>query len=165
MKRITAWVVCLLMSALLFGCGQQASNSGKTELRWSGYAFPAYDKFRYDESAAFEKIHPEVKIKYEPIGGNYAGKIMTQLAGGTAPDVFFVPPSMYCDFIKRGVLMDLTPYLDKDKEFVRQYYPALVTNVKYQGKIYGVVSNNSFSVMYYNKDIFDKMKMPYPTND
>ncbi|MDD3925453.1 MAG: extracellular solute-binding protein, partial [bacterium] len=25
--------------------------------------------------------------------------------------------------------------------------------------------NNSFPVMYYNKDIFDKMKMPYPTND
>ncbi|MDD4558305.1 MAG: extracellular solute-binding protein, partial [bacterium] len=93
MKRITVWVISLLLSALLFGCGQQ--ESGKTELRWSGYAFPAYDKFRYDESAAFEKLHPEVRIKYEPVGGNYPGKIMTQLAGGTAPDVFFVPPSMY----------------------------------------------------------------------
>ncbi|MFA7373477.1 MAG: hypothetical protein WC074_07975 [bacterium] len=34
MKRITIWVISLLLSALLFGCGQQ--ESGKTELRWSG---------------------------------------------------------------------------------------------------------------------------------
>jgi multiple sugar transport system substrate-binding protein len=163
MKRITIWVISLLLSALLFGCGQQ--ESGKTELRWSGYAFPAYDKFRYDESAAFEKLHPEVRIKYEPVGGNYPGKIMTQLAGGTAPDVFFVPPSMYWDFIKRGVLMNMTPYLDKDREFLKQYYPTLVNDVNYEGKVYGLVSNCSIPLLYYNKDIFDKMKVPYPTND
>ncbi|MFA7373478.1 MAG: extracellular solute-binding protein, partial [bacterium] len=104
-------------------------------------------------------------MKYEPVGGNYPGKIMTQLAGGTAPDVFFVPPSMYWDFIKRGVLMDMTPYLDKDREFLKQYYPTLVNDVNYEGKVYGLVSNCSIPLLYYNKDIFDKMKVPYPTND
>ena len=166
MKRITALSACLALLLTALGCGREAENIGKTTLRWSAYAFPSYDKFRYEESAAFEKIHPEVRIKYEPISGkNYAGKIMTQLAGGTAPDVFFVPPNLYWDFIKRGVLADMTPYLDKDKEFIRQYYPALTANVKYRGKIYGLVSNCSIPVLYYNKNIFDKMKMPYPTND
>ncbi|MDD3927161.1 MAG: sugar ABC transporter substrate-binding protein, partial [bacterium] len=155
-----------LAVAILFslGCGQQGADSGKIELRWSGMAFPAYDKFRYEQSSLFEKLHPEVKIRYEPISA-YTSKIMTQLAGGTAPDVFFVPAAMYSGFVRRGVLMDMTPYLDKDRDFLKQYYPALLANVNYEGKIYGLVSNNSFPVMYYNKTIFDKMKMPYPTND
>jgi len=164
MKRIAIMASIITILASL-GCGQQGRDDGKVELRWSGSAFPAYDKFRYEQSSAFEKLHPEVKIKYEPVSGAYTSKIMTQLAGGTAPDIFFVPASMYFDFVRRGVLMDMTPYLEKDKGFIKQYYPALLAGMNYKGKVYGLVSNNSFPVMYYNKDIFNKMKMPYPTND
>ncbi|MBI4243293.1 MAG: sugar ABC transporter substrate-binding protein [Planctomycetes bacterium] len=167
MKNILSFVVLCFLVLCIAGCSEKkAKDEGKKILlRWSGYAFPEYDKFRYEQSALFEKIHPNVKVKYEPITGDYTSKILTEMAGGTAPDIFFVPPIMYYDFIKKRALTDLTDFVKEDEEFFAQYYPALMEDVDFKGRKYGIEANSGFYVLYFNKDIFDAVHMPYPTND
>ncbi|MBI4356462.1 MAG: hypothetical protein HY559_01090 [Gammaproteobacteria bacterium] len=64
----------------------------KVQVRWSGYAFPEHDNFRYEQSAIFEKSRPGVKVKYEPVPGDFTSKILTQLVAGTSQTYFLFLP-------------------------------------------------------------------------
>jgi len=155
------WIL-LLCSILCFsGCARQESK-GKIELKWSGYAYPAYDKFRSEESKKFEKIHPEVVVKYEPVPGDFRSKILTQLAGGTAPDVFFVPLGDISGFAKRGTLVDLTPYIEKDRQYFSKIHPLLMKAQTYKGRYYALPGNCGTNLLYYNKGLFDEAGLKYP---
>ena len=164
-KRNELILFSILALLIIVGLGGCKKEDNKITLRWSGAAYPGYDKFRSEQSALFEKNHPKVNVKYEPVSGNYTGKILTQFAGNTAPDLIFVPPFIYQEFLKKGVLVDLTDWIARDKEYFAKFLPAVMANGEYKGRRYGIVSNNSLPVLFYNKDIFDAMKIPYPTND
>lgn len=93
MKKIVTLAVtivtigCLLVNS---GCWEKHGRD-KIVIRWTGYSYPVYDKFREEESKKFEKLHPDILVKYEPITSDYKPKLLTQIAGGNAPDLFFIP--------------------------------------------------------------------------
>ena len=37
----------------------------------------------------FNKKHSDIEVEFIPIPGEYDQKILTQLTGGTAPDIFY----------------------------------------------------------------------------
>ena len=60
-------------------------------VRLSGWvSSPIEDKMVQELVAEFEKKHPDIKVNYEPIPGNYMDKIQLMLATNTAPDVFYL---------------------------------------------------------------------------
>lgn len=69
-----------------------------------------------EEAAVYAGISDEVaakigvKLTYEPggsEGANYQDQLKTELAGGTAPDVFWIPGTDVADFATRGLILDL----------------------------------------------------------
>lgn len=112
-----------------------------------------------------------VVFQHVPVGGgqtvNYVQKILTQMAGNTAPDVIFMEVNIFVDFCFKDVLVDLTPYIKNDNEFnIKDFYPGVVDRFTYQNKIYVIPRDTApFNCVFYNKDLFDRKNIPYPKND
>lgn len=152
----------VILVSLLTGCSTQPGKEreGKILLRWSGYAFPVYDKFRRDESKNFEKENPEVVVRYEPEAGKYVGKLLTQIASNTAPDVFLV--SDLSTYISKNTLVDLTDWYEEDKDHFKDIHPALIEAHLWNGKLYALPGNCGIDILYYNKKLFDEKGLDYP---
>lgn len=162
-KHLLLIMLMFIMSVLLIANGCRGPKQKKSIImRWSGYAYPKYDKFRSEESKKFENMHPEVIVKYEPISGDYNTKILTQIAGGTAPDLFFLSSAFLWDYVNRGILCDLTDSVERDKTYFAKLLPILQEMDRVNGKTYTLPANLGTNILYYNKKLFDEAGVSYP---
>ncbi|MBU9713880.1 ABC transporter substrate-binding protein [Evansella tamaricis] len=114
--------------------------------------------------AAFEDIHPNIKIEYEMAAfDDYFTRLQTQIAGNNAPDVLELNYENFVSYASRGALMDLTDLLAEDSEFD----PTVLNQeafkaFQYDGTQYGMVESFSNVVLFYNKELFDEAGVNYP---
>lgn len=112
----------------------------------------------------FEQQHPNIKISLEPCPQGYEDRVIVSLAGGKPPDVFLW--WNYPRLMELGALEDLKPYLDSDTTIaLEDFYPNLVKDIIYKGKVCGLLKDFTPAVLYYNKDLFDAAGIPYPDSD
>lgn len=105
-------------------------------------------------AAGFKKLYPQVTIKYEPISGDWTSKLLTQIGGGNAPDLFWAE-EIY-SYASRGALEDLNPYFEKLGEDRDDYFQGMFLNGTYKDGLYMLPREYNKVVTYYNKKIFDK---------
>lgn len=105
--------------------------------------------------ADFEKQNPDIKIDFMHIPQNYFQKIHLLFASNTAPDVIFIN-NLY-----------LPVYVNYLEELQRtnDFYPQALDAMSYNGKLYAIPRDVSNLVIFYNKDLFNKNKVPYPSNN
>lgn len=108
----------------------------------------------------FEKQNPNVKVEFLHIPQNYFQKIHLLFASGLAPDVVFMNNYYLPKYVKSNLLLDLTDKIQKEK-----YFDKAIISLSIDDKIYAVPRDVSNLVVFYNKTIFDKYKIPYPTSD
>lgn len=116
---------------------------------------------------AFQAKNPDVKVQVDPVAYNdYFTKLQTAAAGGSLPDSFELNYENFVAYAKKGVLADMSALASADKAFnPAVYYPKAYQVFQYQGKQYGLVETFSTVVLFYNKDLFDKAGVKYPTAD
>ncbi|RYE10957.1 MAG: sugar ABC transporter substrate-binding protein [Hyphomicrobiales bacterium] len=117
--------------------------------------------------AAFEAAHPDINVEVETAAYNdYFTKLQTVIAAGQAPDAFELNYENFVAFANRGVLADLDPLIAADTGFSTSIYnPTALAAFSQGGKQYGLVESFSNVVLFYNKDLFDKAGVAYPTAD
>lgn len=67
-----------------------------------------------------------ITLTYEAGGTEtegYQQALLTQLAGGTAPDVFWIPGADIAEFASKGVILDLRPFADATDHNDGDFYP------------------------------------------
>ncbi len=162
-KLLVKMLGLVILISLFAGCSTERGKERKNKilLRWSGYSWQVYNKFRSEESKKFERENPNVIVKYEPIaGGNYKSKLLTQIASNTAPDMFFVPD--LSTYISKNALVNLTQWYEEDKEYFKDIYPVLIDAHLWNGGLYALPGNCSVDILYYNKKLFDEKGLGYP---
>jgi len=98
-------------ASLLVAAGSANAVDIKYAL-WDANQRPAYQQCATD----FEKKNPSIKIKISQMGWNdYWTAITTGFVSGTAPDVFTNHLVRYPEFAKNEQLVDLTPFIQRDK--------------------------------------------------
>ncbi len=114
---------------------------------------------------AFERDHPGVLVHDErlPAGDEYAQKLLVEQAAGLTPDVIFCAGN-YAAFAGRGVLEDLTPYVQHDPSVrLSDYYPQMIRSFTRGTKLYALPRDIApEGLVYYNKTLFDRAHLPYP---
>jgi len=117
----------------------------------------------------FEAANPGVIVKPErkPSDNTYADALLTEFASRTAPDVMFVSTDNIEVLAESNMLADLSPWLAKDPDLkAADYYDAMIKRFSKDGKLLVLPRDISpISCIYYNKDLFDKAKLPYPKDD
>lgn len=152
MKKI---LVCLIF-VLTFctACGRHDETTVVKFASWGSQSEVAILKPLLKE---FEQEN-NVKVEFMHIPQNYFQKIHLLFASNMPPDVIFINNlylPVYADFLE-----DLTPYANKDIFFAKS-----LDAMTFNGKVLAIPRDVSNLVVYYNKDLFDKFGVSYPTKD
>ena len=116
---------------------------------------------------AFETSHPNIKVNVETAPfADYFTKLQTLIAGGTAPDVFELNYENFVPYADKGLLLDLSPMMKADSNLDPAVYSERANQAfSYNGMQLGLPSTFSTVMLFYNKDLFDKAGLDYPTAD
>lgn len=164
-KKLAMMGASLALLAPLAACGSSdASSSGKVELTyrlWDDRQRKGYQQC----IDRFEQENPNVAVNIQQVPwGDYWNKLTTEMIAKKAPDVFTNHPTRFPQYSRQNQMLDLTPYIERDKVDLGQYYPQLVEAYKRDGKIYGLPKDWDTIALVYNKDLVAKRGMQVPDN-
>jgi multiple sugar transport system substrate-binding protein len=152
------------------GAGGQAGTSGAdaetVTLRYVYVADPGELEVREACIADFQAKNPHIKIDGELVPEEGMGeKILTQLAGGAAPDLVYFNNTPLPLYATQNVLIPLNDYADRDAAtFVPDdFFAGPLGDMSRDGKIYGFPYYSGPWMIIYNKSLFDELGVPYPT--
>jgi multiple sugar transport system substrate-binding protein len=113
---------------------------------------------------AFEASHPGIKVELiSEAGAKGDDKLKTMFAAGTPPDIFAsVFVAGFMDYVYTDMLLDLTPYVQRDKFNLNDFLPGSVDIFTINGHIYALPRGGVGSIGFYNADLFDQAGLPYP---
>lgn len=117
-----------------------------------------------------------IKLVYEPggtEGANYQDQLRTEVAAGTAPDVFWIPGTDIADFATRGLILNIADLASKTEGFdINAFYPGPMYHLTYNpannqsgagsGALWGLPRDVSTFVLYLNLDLIEEAGAPDP---
>lgn len=113
---------------------------------------------------AFNEANPDIKVvgTFSP-STEYAQKLLVALSGGEEIDLWCCNnPSDYASYYEKDQLLPLNDYIDRDE---LESISLLIDQLGIDGNYCGLPYRKSAWVLYYNKDLFDKKGVAYPTSE
>jgi multiple sugar transport system substrate-binding protein len=155
--RCAAYLLTLLATA----CAAAEPQDCVRVVSWAGYREVAMDEEIID---SFSVRHPDIPVCYESLEGSgiYREKILTSIAAGTPPGVFLLDGIDIPSFVNRGVVLDLAPFIGRVGLTVDAFHPAMRDLFESGGRLWAFPKDFTPMVLYYNKDLFDAARVPYP---
>lgn len=143
----------LLICVLAFcGCNKQDT---KTVVQFASWGSKSEVDILKPILSDFENENPDIKVDFMHIPQNYFQKIHLLFASNTAPDVIFINNQYLPVYANAGLLEEL--------HASNGFYPKSLEVLSLNGKLYAIPRDVSNLVIYYNKNIFDKKHIPYPS--
>lgn len=101
----------------------------------------------------FNREHPHIQVEYVP---GSAAQILTRIAGGSPPDVYRESWAEFGLWIRRGLALDLTPLIERDREEVQpdDIWPPAYQAFVVDGKQYALPHHVGGNLTYINKERF-----------
>jgi multiple sugar transport system substrate-binding protein len=108
--------------------------------------------------------HPAHPVKLSHADhASYTELLLVQAAARSLPDVIHFDTKDLPFFVRRGLLEELTPYLERDTSFhLDRFLPQLLPGGVVEGGRYAIPHNFSTFVLYFNRDHFDAEGLAYP---
>ena len=102
--KIVSIVIILLT---VFGCTAKREGAGKIQISIACTYSPVDTGVQVIDKSIdkFMVEHPDIFVKKIWFTRDYQTKLMTMIAGGSAPDIFRTSPDMVPTYISRGILM------------------------------------------------------------
>jgi multiple sugar transport system substrate-binding protein len=160
----------LAIPLLLSGCSQRpAAEPEKETIR---ILFSNEQSFQLVYGDYFAVKFPHLEVEIVPTDGeftpdkNYLDEY-ERLIRERKPDlVIAYDASLYKRWADNGLLADLEPFARKAKFDLNAFFPAAIEQLKMnnEGKLFGLAPEFTSSALYYNKTLFDRYGVPYPTN-
>ena len=159
-------ILGLVVSLAFAGGGKQQSSSGSSggpvTIRFSTWDTATQLATYQTVIDKFMADNPDIIVQAESVPENYEQKLLTAAAAGNAPDVFLW--WNYPMLLTGQIIIPLDKYVGNQID-QSLYYPEIFESSKVNGKLYSVPNIPTTRAMFYNKDLFDAAKVPYPTDD
>jgi multiple sugar transport system substrate-binding protein len=112
----------------------------------------------------FQAEFPTITVEFQNVPAEQATqKLLTQLAGGTAPDTAFVDMSAVADFASRGALLNLEPSIaQSDYVDPADYVQAWKDGATFEGSLYGLPFDGETTGLFYRTDLFEPAGITEP---
>jgi len=168
LKIVPAVFAGILALSGCSGSSEKTSSEGSSKtvnLTMSAWGNPAELKVYQRGIDAYTKEHPDVKIKLIPVPSDgYEQKLLTQLQGGDAPDVFYVGDATMAKLAKNGSVADLGEFMQTGDSYAKpdEYADGLWGAAKQGDKYFGIPVDCNPLVMYYNKTMFKDLGIKTP---
>ena len=186
-KVLIGFVVlaCISLGTMLFAGGQSEGDTAPLA-EMTGANAESFTKFAVEEGASivfsgwgdqteqqiyidaikrFNKIYPDVVVDYQPIPADFETKLKAMMAGGTAPDVFYVGDQLMTAFGTTGQLMPLDGYMSEAGVVREDFIESLLTIFTLDGKTYGLPKDWGTLGLVYLPEAFAAAGIAEPTDD
>jgi multiple sugar transport system substrate-binding protein len=184
-RKVLSIVICLsVVLAMFTGCvttpttpapatapttaPQSGGSQGEEEivLRW---ALWDYDTTPYWKALVdtYKKVKPNVTIEHTDLGSaDYSTVLATELSGsGSKFDIVTIKDVPgYATLVQKNTLEPLDSYISA-AGIDLSAFGGITDQVTVDGKLYELPFRSDFWLLFYNKDIFDRAGVPYPSND
>ena len=161
------WVSLLLAAMMLLSVSSLALAGDKIVLKaacWDLEKTPYYNAIK----AGFEAAYPDVTLEWVDLASqDYNIKATTMLSGGEAIDLMAVKElSDMQNWAREGFILNLNDRIAASSYDMSKYagmdecYKSIA-----DGAYYALPFRADFWVLFYNKTLFDKAGIAYPTND
>lgn len=159
----------IVLTSVFTGCKQkeksdlvQEDSSAKLTIWTYGWVKGANDAIIADADEYTKKTG--VTIEIVPLSvDNFNTKLSATIAGGQNPDVAFMDSNGLASYEETGTLLDLSQY--GVSQYEDKFYKPLWDSMIYKDKIYGMRITSNNLALFYNKELFDKANLDYPTSD
>ena len=159
-RAVAAGASMSALGSLLSACGgDDKSAGGKTTLEFWKFVAENDDPVIRDAVKRWNAAHPNVQVKFQTFPPEqYSGtKLTTAFAAGKGPDIFWISPGQFINYVNNGVATPVDDIVDKSA-----YNPASVAAVSVDGKMYALPFEQEPVALYYRKDIFSKAGIQPP---
>ena len=191
-KRLIALTLTGLMAVSLAACGGGSASStapaataggsestagGSAAASSSGYTVSELKVNIWDnnQKAGLQQIADEwtaesgVKVSIEVVDwDNYWTLLEAGASGGQMPDVFWMHSNTAQMYMENDLLLNLDSYIEADDTIdLSKYYEGVVKlyNRADNGSQYALPKDHDTIALLYNKALFDKYGVEYPTDD
>ena len=161
MKQWKAMVSGAALAAVLAAGGMTAAAEEEVTITYANFNASGGQEETLDAMyQAFHEEYPNITVQIETSGfDDYFTQMQTRVAGGTSPDCYELNIENFAAYANKGVLAELQG-IDASG-----YNETALSAFHVDGKQYGVPGNFSNVVLIYNKDLFDKAGIDYPTDE
>lgn len=147
-----------ILLLLVLICGGCAQKDTRTVIEFASWGSKSEIDILKPILSDFEKENPAIKIDFMHIPQNYFQKIHLLFASNTAPDVIFINNLYLPIYANANLLEELTVNQN-------DFYPQALEALSWNGKLYAIPRDVSNLVVFYNKDLFDRKNITYPTSE
>ena len=105
----------------------------------------------------FHELHPNITIDFQDAPAEeITDKLLTQVAGGTAPDAAYLDQGAVGDFASRNALVPLDDYIALSTAVEEDdYVDAWREAASFEGKMYGLPFDGESTGLFYRTDLFE----------
>ena len=177
-RKLLAATLTTAMVLSLAACGGSSSSSSGTAASGSGSSGSGelqVNIWDNNQLAGLQQIADEwteesgVKVKINVVDwDNYWTLLEAGASGGQMPDVFWMHSNTAQMYMENDLLLNLDDYIAKDDAIdLANYYEGVVElyNRDDNGSQYALPKDHDTIALLYNKAIFDKYGVEYPTDD
>ena len=188
-KKLVALLLSSVMTAGLAGCGSsegaqtappanaETAQSASSDATGSegGYTTDSITINIWDsnQQAGLQTIADDwsansgVKVNIEVIDwDNYWTLLEAGASGGEMPDVFWMHSNTAQMYMENDILLDLTDYIAADASVNKDnFYEGVWNLYSSNGKQYALPKDHDTIALLYNKSVFDKYGVEYPSDD
>ena len=132
---------------------------------FSGWGDETEQQIYRDSIERFGAICSGVTVEYQPVPTEFQDKLKAQMAGGTAPDVFYVDDQLMTAFVPSGQLLALDPYMEEAGVSRDDFIPALMTIFTQDGQTYALPKDWGTLGLVYLPAAFEAAAIDEPTAD
>lgn len=154
-------VLGLIASACTGEASPQQEDGSPEAVTIDLWIFEGEDAFLPTLKAAFEEEHPNITLKITNIPeDNYVTKIDTALAADSPPDIGFIYEPRW---MKAGRVLPLDDVIASHEIDTSTYNQNAFSYCNLDGKVYCLGSYSGAIMLFYNKELFDQVSLPYPS--
>jgi len=164
---VPALLAVVLVASVLAAGSQAKTDRSKAPAAPSGtvtlngwQVSPAEETKLSKVVADFERTHPNIKVNYQSITGDYQAQELAKFAAHKPPDVLYVDVADFVDWAKQGVLQNLDPYVKSSHFSTKPFYKNLLNAFKYRGHYYGFPKDWSSLGMEVNTTLLGNNPVP-----
>lgn len=152
LKKLSLLVVLVMVLSVI------STAAAKTTLDvWVAMTATDYKPFE-KLMEEYERLNPDIEINALQVttGETNLQKLLTAIAGGTAPDaMIYFDRFNTAQWAAQGALMPITRYVEASNVIKPDdYYPAAWDEVNFKGDIYGLPYETDARALFYNKNMF-----------
>lgn len=164
-RALAAGASFTTIGSLLAACGGDdgggASANPDEPVTLSFWKFVAENDDPIIQSAVkrWNQDNPKVQVKFQtfPFEDYTGAKLTTAFAGGKGPDIFWISPGAFLNYVNNGASEPIDDIVDKGA-----YADAAVSAVSVDGKMQALPFEQEPVGLYYRKDILDKAGIAPP---